>query len=297
MNATEPFEDSLTGMEWLGTTTLETLGAEVERRIRAALEAGAKQGYLQGQEAGRLEAEGRLDKELKKQLAEREAEFARVAERDREAALAKEDRLLEGFARERATWVAERAEEERMRAEASLREAEERVKAFDRTIREREKAIEERLRNELLADAPRAAVREKPPEPSFMRSSREAPILKSAHDLGKVDVVRKQAFQNGFEQGLTKGRRDAEAEVQTRIRDAKRQGYAEGLTEGRRASLGIEGSRSWALGVMHLPDEASTEEVRQRFRKLSLLLHPDQNPGIGDGFIKNLNRARDVLGG
>lgn len=90
-------------------------------------------------------------------------------------------------------------------------------------------------------------------------------------------------------------RKELEVEFQRKGQEARRKGFQEGAAEARRNSMSFEGTRGWALGVLHLPSDATVEQVRQRYRKLSMLLHPDQNPGLGDEFIKNLTRARDLM--
>lgn len=187
-------------LDWLARTPLGELEAELARRLAAAFEAGHREGY----EVGSRVAADRVH------AAFQEGEAAATA------------RLASDFERKLSAWEASRAE-------ATLKEAEERGLAFERLMRERERAIEARM--------------------------------------------------------------------QARLDDARRKGIQEGAQAGPRRSLGIEGSRSWALGVLHLNDGATFDEIRQRFRKLSLLMHPDRQPGLDDAYIKNLQRARDILGG
>jgi DnaJ-class molecular chaperone len=79
------------------------------------------------------------------------------------------------------------------------------------------------------------------------------------------------------------------------MQDAARTSYREGFRDGQ--ASGGDPERTWARGILHLPAGASVppHELRQRYKRLSLVFHPDQNPGLGDEFIKNLNRAREVL--
>lgn len=251
-------------------------------------------GYRRGYESARVEVEERLHQEAVERVREAEARGYRNGQEEAEG------RLRAEVDRDRADWLAVRAEEERQKAEANLKEAEDRMLAFERMMRDREKSIEQRLRAELEGEGraqPRGAHASKAAiDEAFQRGVREGSVVKAASDNGKLDAARKQAYQSGFEHGIAKAKRETEGVGRPQLDEARRQGYMEGLAEGRRGSLGIEGSRSWALGIMHLSDEATSDEVRQRFRKLSKLFHPDQNPDLHDAFIKNLARARDILG-
>lgn len=292
------------GLDWLGRTSLDSLPNEVRRRLEEAFNRGVEEGYRRGYDAGGLAMERQVRQEAEERVAailakqadveamgyRRGYDAARVeveerlhqeaVERVRQAEARgyrsgqeeAEGRLRGEVERDRHAWLEQQAEQERQQAEANLKEAEERMLAFERMMRDREQRLRQELESE-LTHAPQAA-----------------------HDNGKLDAARKQAYQSGFEHGVAKAKREAEGPGRAQLEEARRQGYMEGLSEGRRGSLGIEGSRSWALGIMHLPDEATPDEVRQRFRKLSKLFHPDQNPELGDAFIKNLQRARDILG-
>lgn len=278
------------GLDWLGRTTLDKLPGEVQRHLAEAFQRGVEEGYRRGYDAARLEVEERLQREAVERVRQGEARGYRNGQEEAEG------RLRTEFERERQTWQEARADQERIAAEANLKEAEERMLAFERMMRDRERSLEQRIRTELEAElkgqpsaSSKAAIEE-----AYQLGLREG-AAKAAQDTGKLEATRKQAYQSGYEHGLAKARREAEAS-RPQLEEARRQGYTEGLAEGRRGSLGIEGSRSWALGIMHLPDEATPDEVRQRFRKLSKLFHPDQNPDLGDAFIKNLQRARDILG-
>lgn len=293
-----------------GLAVEQAIRQEAEERVAAIL---AKQpeveaaGYRRGYDVARVEVEERLHQEAVERVRQAEARGYRSGQEEAEGRLAAEQeeaarRLHAEIEHERQAWHAYKAEAERQQAEANLKEAEERMLAFERMMRDREKSIEERLRKELAAEqGPRPLAASPGPskaalEEAYQRGVREASVVKAANDNGKLDAARKQAYQSGFEHGVAKAKRDLDGASRTQLDDARRQGYMEGLAEGRRGSLGIEGSRSWALGIMHLPDEATPDEVRQRFRKLSKLFHPDQNPELGDAFIKNLQRARDILG-
>lgn len=326
MNSSPASDPIREGLDWLGKTTLDKLPGEVQRRLEGAFDRGVEEGYRRGYQAGglaveessrqaaeervagilakqaevealgyrrgydaaRLEVEERLHKEAVERVREAEARGYRSGQEEAEA------RLRAEVDRDRAAWLEVRADEERRQAEANLKEAEERMRAFERMMRDREKSIEQRLRTEL--EAGRRPESKDALDEAYQRGVREGSVLKAAGDNGKLDAARKQAYQSGFEHGVAKAKREADGIGRSQLDEARRQGHMEGLSEGRRGSLGIEGSRSWALGIMHLPDEATPDEVRQRFRKLSKLFHPDQNPDLGDAFIKNLARARDLLG-
>lgn len=112
-----------------------------------------------------------------------------------------------------------------------------------------------------------------------------------------LDEARRQAYENGYEDGrsvgLSRGRRQAEAEQVSRLQEATRIAYREGFLDGKRTVADAE--RSWAFGVLHLPPDATAGEVKQHYKRLSMALHPDQNPQLADVFIKNLNRAKQLL--
>lgn len=112
-----------------------------------------------------------------------------------------------------------------------------------------------------------------------------------------LDEARRQAYENGYEDGrgvgFSRGRRQAETELAAKLHEASRSAYHEGFLDGKRTVADAE--RSWAFGVLHLPPDASSGEIKQHYKRLSMALHPDQNPQLADVFIKNLNRARQLL--
>lgn len=235
MTDARPTQETL---DWLARTPLGDLADEITRRLAAAHEAGRREGYEAGSrvaaervsaafQEGEEAATRRLTAEFERKRPEWEAAAAaRVASEHERARTEWERAASARLATEHERKI---AEWEASRAEATLKEAEERGLAFERLMRERERSIEARM--------------------------------------------------------------------QAQLDEARRKGFNEGAQTGPRRSLGIEGSRSWALGVMHLSDDATFDEIRQRFRKLSLLMHPDRQPGLEDAYIKNLQRARDILGG
>lgn len=117
-------------------------------------------------------------------------------------------------------------------------------------------------------------------------------------EAARAEATLKEAEERGlaFERLIRERERAIEAKMQTQLDEMRRRLAFEGSSGGARRGLGIPGSRSWALGVLHLSDEATSDEIRQRFRKLSLLMHPDRQPGVDDAYIKNLQRAREILG-
>ncbi|HEY9898903.1 MAG TPA: DnaJ domain-containing protein [Pantanalinema sp.] len=225
-------------LDWLAHTPLGELEGAIARRLAAAFEAGRMEGHDAGSrvaadkvraafQEGEAAASARLTAELERKRENWEAEAASRAASELERARTAWEAAV--TARLSSDFEKKLLEREASRAEATLKEAEERGLAFERLMRERERAIEARMH-------------------------------------AKLDEERRRFPLDGWQPGP-------------------------------RRSLGIEGSRSWALGVMHLSDEATSDEIRQRFRKLSLLMHPDRQPGLDDAYIKNLQRARDILGG
>lgn len=263
--------------------SLSELIDQLRKAIADARDEGIQEGYKRGFVAGEGTSEEHVRQAVK-------ATEARIAEATAEAygrgKAEAENRLHAEFERERRAWFSEQADLERRRVEANLKEAEERGLAFDRALREREKALEERLEKDYGEQIRNLETRVAERETARQARRTGAIPRGSAKDDG---------YQQGFQTGYEQGRREVETSVQSRINEAMRLGYEDGLAARRGGVPGSEGSRSWALGVMHLTEAASADEIRQQYRKLSRMWHPDRSPELGDGFIKDLNRAREVL--
>jgi curved DNA-binding protein CbpA len=48
--------------------------------------------------------------------------------------------------------------------------------------------------------------------------------------------------------------------------------------------------------MLEVPADASSEQIKQAYRRLARLYHPDLNKTTGDGRIKQINDAYNVLG-
>lgn len=299
------FHATEAGLDWLHDVPLGRLPEAIHTRLEEARAAALQDGYQKGYAVAASDLENRHQRALEERLAEVETGLeVRVAER-----LQHERARLEQHARQ----------QEDMRkqewAEREARELAERARSFDRLVADRERQIEERLRREILAEsAAQAEQRLKALEDAYERGRRDgaqkptgrsgtvpvetAPGTREVSPSGapgfeaeRLESIRRQAFQNGYDQGLQRGRLEVEARQDIRLQEARREGYHEGL----RAWRGSARERVWALGVLHLQEGATPEAVRQRHRRLTRIFHPDHHPDLDDIHIKALNRARDLL--
>ncbi|HEY9856663.1 MAG TPA: hypothetical protein V6D05_13050, partial [Stenomitos sp.] len=223
MTPSPSLEPTQEGLDWLGKTTLDKLPGEVQRRLEGAFQRGVEEGYRRGYEAGGLGVEQRIREEAEERIADilaRQADVeamgyrrgydaarAEVEERlQREAAEhvrqaeargyrsgqeEAEARLRGEVERERQAWLDVKAEQERMQADANLKEAEERMRAFERMMRDREKSLEQRLRAEIEAERsgqPSAASSPTALEEAYQRGLREASVVKAATDNSRLDA-------------------------------------------------------------------------------------------------------------
>jgi len=130
---------------------------------------------------------------------------------------------------------------------------------------------------------------------------------KSAYDRGRqmgraeVQVELKQAFEQGYKEG--------KAENASDVMSAYDRGRRDGWEEGRRDAANgrsmfgftVKGQapnpdKEWALALMHASPNATSDQLRATYRMLTKAYHPDRNPDIPPEFIRNLNRAKEILG-
>lgn len=128
---------------------------------------------------------------------------------------------------------------------------------------------------------------------------------KSAYDRGRqmgraeLQVELKQAFEQGY--------KDGKAESAADVMNAYDRGRRDGWEEGRRDAAtgrsmfgftvkGPNPDREWALTLMHATPSATPDQLRTTYRMLTKAFHPDRNPDIPPEFIRNLNRAKEILG-
>jgi len=128
----------------------------------------------------------------------------------------------------------------------------------------------------------------------------------AAYDRGRqmgraeLQVELKAAFDNGYKEGKS----EAAADVMNAYDRGRHDGWEEGRREGTSNGRGMFGfainkanpDREWALAVLHAPSNASLDTLRQSYRMLTKAYHPDRNPDLSPEFIRNLNRAKEVLG-
>lgn len=264
------------------------VSAEVEARLRAEFQAAlaerdsrtaaeVEQRLSAKHEAERVEREARLTAEVEARL---RAEQSMATDEAGSYA----DGLAEGYARG--------TREAAARMEELLTQA-----AFDRRT-----AVEEALKQGYAEGADHAEVELKAAHNEGYKLGLKEGLGTTGLSASGVsalalDEAKRQGYENGYEDGrsvgVARGRRASESEGATRIQEAARKAYQEGFLDGKRV-VG-DADRAWAFGVLHLHPGAEPGEIKQRYKRLGMLMHPDQNPGLSDDFIKNLNRARELL--
>lgn len=107
----------------------------------------------------------------------------------------------------------------------------------------------------------------------------------------------KEAYAKGRESGLQEARAD--------LMQAYERGRQDGIDEGRRQSGSSGGfgwtinrgqDKDWALAVLHAGRTTPAEQLRQAYRLLTKAFHTDRNPDMPPEYIRNLNRAKEILG-
>ena len=289
------FHAAEAGLDWLQDTPIGRLPETVHARLEEARAAALQDGYQRGYAVATSDLANRHQRDIEERLSEVEA---RIEDRVTERSMREVARLEQTF-RER-----EEARQREWSVRAAMDQAE-RARTVERLVADRQRQIEDRLRREILAEsAQQAEQRLQALEDAYERGRRDgaqkqhprpvSPVtenLSPARESERFEAVRRQAFQNGYDQGVQRGRIETDARHDVRVQEARREGYQEGL----RAQRGGVRERAWALGVLHLQENASGEAIRQRHRRLTRIFHPDHHPDLDDTHIKALNRARDLL--
>lgn len=277
------------------SAALEGLRASVRRELAAELQHRFNTELVQAEARVRRETEAELQQRFE---AERQQLEARVRQETEETMRSVGPSPEEPGEREREAraegYTQGLNESARRYEEAMTRVALERREAVEAAYKKGFDAAGAQTEKELLA-AQQEGYRQ-----GLLEAGREfASAAAGTLPAPLLDEARRQAYQNGYEDGrsvgLARGRRQAEAEESSRLQEATRQAYREGLQDGKRTVA--DADRSWAFGVLHLPSDAMPSEIKQHYKRLSMALHPDQNPQLADVFIKNLNRARQLLDG
>lgn len=98
--------------------------------------------------------------------------------------------------------------------------------------------------------------------------------------------IEKHAFFEGKEEGYHEG-----------YRAGYRKGWSEASGDPRLAEYYGQSpdERAWARGVLHLPPNATAEDVLKAYKDLARWLHPDVNPKLSDRYFRDLTRAKQLL--
>ncbi|MNK40075.1 hypothetical protein D3C87_587020 [compost metagenome] len=107
----------------------------------------------------------------------------------------------------------------------------------------------------------------------------------------------KEAYAKGRDSGLQESRAD--------LMQAYERGRQDGIDEGRRQGNSGGGfgwtinrgqDKDWALAVLHAARTTPSDQLRQAYRLLTKAFHTDRNPDMPPEYIRNLNRAKEILG-
>ncbi len=107
----------------------------------------------------------------------------------------------------------------------------------------------------------------------------------------------KEAFAKGRESGAQEARAD--------LMQAYERGRQDGIDEGRRQvnsgggfgwTINRGQDKDWALAVLHAGRTTPADQLRQAYRLLTKAFHTDRNPDMPPEYIRNLNRAKEILG-
>ncbi len=108
-----------------------------------------------------------------------------------------------------------------------------------------------------------------------------------------------------IKEAYAKGRDVALQEARTDLMQAYERGRQDGIDEGRRQSNQGGGfgwtinrgqDKEWALAVLHAGRTTPADQLRQAYRLLTKAFHTDRNPDMPPEYIRNLNRAKEILG-
>lgn len=106
-------------------------------------------------------------------------------------------------------------------------------------------------------------------------------------------------------EAYAKGRELGVQEARAELMQAYERGRQDGIDEGRRQgnsgnSFGWTINRSqdkdWALALLHAGRTTPVDQLRQAYRLMTKAFHTDRNPDMPPEYIRNLNRAKEILG-
>lgn len=137
----------------------------------------------------------------------------------------------------------------------------------------------------------RGGAKEAPPEPEPAPEPKILGVPQEEHER-----LVKEAYTKGRDEGLQEGRAD--------LMQAYERGRQDGIDEGRRQSnqggfgwtINRNPDKEWALAVLHAARTTPADQLRQAYRLLTKAFHTDRNPDMPPEYIRNLNRAKEILG-
>lgn len=206
-----------------------------------------------------------------------------------------EGQLLEAFERGREAGRSEFSEDLNQAYERGLKDGRENdataTEAFERGLQAG------RASTEGLEEA-----YERGRQAGFQEAASEA---KGAYDRGRQ--MGRAELQVELKQSYDQGVKDGKAEAASDVMNAYDRGRRDGWEEGRRDASGGRSmfgftvnksnpDREWALAVLHASSAATPDQLRSSYRMLTKAFHPDRNPDVSPEFIRNLNRAKELLG-
>ncbi|HEY9898935.1 MAG TPA: hypothetical protein V6D00_07110 [Pantanalinema sp.] len=189
--------------------------------------------------------------------------------------------------------------------ESGLREAYERGREAGRNelSEDLNQAYERGLRDGRETSNELAEAYERGRQDGFKAGGEEA---RNAYDRGRqMGRAELQVEVNqAHERGVKEGKAEAAADVMNAYDRGRRDGWEEGRREGTnvgRSRFGFTVSkanpdREWALAILHATATATPDQLRGTYRMLTKAFHPDRNPDASPEFIRNLNRAKEILG-
>lgn len=163
-------------------------------------------------------------------------------------------------------------------------------------------AYERGLKDGRDNDASAAEAYERGRQAGFQEAASDA---KGAYDRGRQ--MGRAELQVELKQSYDQGVKDGKAEAASDVMNAYDRGRRDGWEEGRRDASGGRSmfgftvnksnpDREWALAVLHASSAATPDQLRSSYRMLTKAFHPDRNPDVSPEFIRNLNRAKELLG-
>lgn len=102
-----------------------------------------------------------------------------------------------------------------------------------------------------------------------------------------------------------KGRDLGLQEARAELMQAYERGRQDGIDEGRRQgnsgnsfgwTINRNQDKDWALALLHAGRTTPVEQLRQAYRMMTKAFHTDRNPDMPPEYIRNLNRAKEILG-